>query len=116
MLIDLNVVQLFVAMCIGHYWSDWSLQNNFVGMGKNRLLPQFNKDLGIPWYHMMIAHCAIHAGVFWIISGSFMVCILEFVTHFIIDVLKCEKKIGIVTDQALHLIMKAVYVYILLGS
>ncbi len=61
----------------------------------------------------MSAHCLIHAGFVWLITGSALLGLIEFVVHFIIDVIKCENRTSFQTDQWLHLLSKAIYVIVI---
>ncbi len=66
---------------------------------------------GFPrWYYWLISHALVHGGAVFLISGSTLLGVIETVLHTIIDYSKCEHWIGINTDQALHILCKAVYV------
>ncbi|MCB1229070.1 MAG: DUF3307 domain-containing protein [Verrucomicrobiae bacterium] len=109
---------LFFALCIGHALADFPLQGEFLSRGKNRHLPpppladgdSSPKHL---WVYLMSAHALTHAGFVWIITGSPLLGFAEFVIHFAIDSMKCEKLTGFETDQWLHIATKAVYVGII---
>ena len=58
----------------------------------------------------MSAHALIHCGAVWLISGSVILGLAEFVLHWLIDFAKCEKWIGFSGDQFLHYLCKAAYV------
>ena len=63
----------------------------------------------------MSAHCLIHAGFVWVITGGVLFALAEFVLHWIIDVLKCEGKTSFAVDQWLHVGSKVLYVAVLWG-
>lgn len=115
---DLNfmgALVLFFALAIGHALADFPLQGEFLSKGKNRHVPPPPLADGDStpkrlWIYLMSAHALIHAGFVWIITGSALLGFAEFVIHWIIDSLKCERWTGFETDQWLHLITKAVYV------
>ena len=106
---------MLFALLIGHSVADFPLQGDFLSQGKNRHNPRpvladgktSPSDL---WVYLMSAHCFIHAGFVWIISGSVVLALVEFVLHWIIDAVKCEGSTSFATDQWLHIATKAVYV------
>ncbi len=102
---ELFLTKLFFLM-FGHALMDYSLQTDFIAKGKNRhtAIP------GMPWYYVMSAHCMLHAGMVVMFTGSMTFGIVEFITHFILDCLKCEGAINTHVDQAGHVTYKVVYV------
>lgn len=109
---------LFFAFVVGHALADFPLQGDFLAKGKNRHLepPKLADGKSTPgnlWVYLMSAHCVIHAGFVWVISGYLIFALVEFVLHWLIDVLKCEGKTSFATDQWLHLLTKAGYVAVL---
>lgn len=114
----LSAFILFFALSIGHAFADFPLQGDFLSRGKNRHMepPRLADGKESPsnlWMWLMSAHCLIHAGFVWLISGFFIFALAEFVLHWLIDVLKCEGRTSFATDQWLHLISKAAYVVII---
>jgi len=113
-----SALLLFFALIIGHAFADFPLQGDFLSHGKNRHItpPRLADGKGSPkslWIYLMSAHCLIHAGFVWAISGLFVLALAEFVLHFVIDVLKCEGKTSFALDQWLHIACKAAYVVVL---
>ena len=109
---------LFFAFVIGHALGDYPLQGEFLAMGKNRhhsaSIP--NPGKGSPthiWIHCLTAHCLIHSGTVWIVTGLFSYAIVEFVLHWIIDFLKCENITTFTQDQVLHIGCKGIFVIML---
>lgn len=103
---QLDPAQLLWAFIIGHAVADYPLQGDFLAKAKNHLKP-------IPGINPMIAlkmHAFIHAGVVWIITGSFFLSLFESVAHTLIDYLKCDERISFTTDQILHVSCKVAYV------
>lgn len=106
---------LFFALCIGHSVADFPLQGSFLAAAKDRhqhppgIDPQ-DCGRGRIWIYAMSAHCLVHAGFVWIITGSWAFAIAEFIAHWIIDFLKCEGVTNFDGDQALHLLTKLVFV------
>ncbi len=111
------LVMLF-ALTIGHAFADFPLQGDFLSRGKNRNSPpvQLADGKRAPenlWAYLMSAHCLIHAGFVWIITGSVVLALAEFFLHLSIDVAKCEGRTSFITDQWLHILTKVAYVGIL---
>lgn len=109
----LAAAQALFALCIGHALADFPLQGEFLAIGKNR---RFLMALGDParpagmWFVCMAAHCLIHAGFVWLITGSSLLAAFEFVLHWAIDTAKCAGKTTFNQDQVLHVVCKAGYV------
>lgn len=115
----LAATQLFIALSVGHAIADFPLQGEFLATCKNRHTLKALNDPERPtsiWIICMLAHCLIHAGTVWLITGSFVFGVIELVVHFIIDVVKCEGYTGFNTDQTLHLLCKLVYAALALGG
>ncbi len=103
----------FFALAIGHAFADFPLQGEFLAICKNRRYLMRLKDPERPvsmWISCMAAHCLIHAGMVWLITGSVLLGLAELVIHWVLDMLKCEGKTDFNTDQICHLVCKAVYV------
>lgn len=113
-----GVLLLFFAMAIGHVFGDYPLQGSFLAMGKNRNLDasvlfggnKAPKDL---WVHSLTAHCMIHSGIVWMITGSGLLALIELVLHWITDFIRCEKKISYNTDQFIHFACKLLYAIVI---
>ncbi len=102
---------LFFALLIGHALADYPLQGNFLATHKNRNYRDPVRQLpeGL-WMHCLFAHCLIHAGFAWCITGRVFFGFVELVLHLMLDLLKGEKRIGFQTDQFLHTASKVLYV------
>ena len=101
------------ALAIGHALADFPLQGEFLAMCKNRRHLIQLKDPNLPpgmWVICMAAHCLIHAGAVWAVTGSATLGAIEFVIHWLLDMAKCEGKTDFSFDQSLHLACKIVYV------
>lgn len=95
---------------VGHCLADYPLQGNFLAEGKNR-----NTSLGkVYWVHCLAAHSMIHGGMVFMVSGSLCLAIAETIIHGITDFLKCEGKISLNADQAIHLICKIIWTGVLI--
>ncbi len=99
-------------LVVAHFVIDYPLQGDTTAIRKSRhcKLP----DIGVPWYYWMTAHALMHAGGVMLILGNLQLAIAEFIAHFVIDSLKCEKIFNIHVDQILHLGCKIMWVMLLL--
>jgi hypothetical protein len=95
-------------LLVGHALADYPLQGDFLSQAKNR-----NTAIGkMFWLHALPAHSLIHGGFVALITGSVGLGIAETVIHGITDFLKCENKINIHVDQAIHILCKVLWVVI----
>ncbi len=113
-----SALVLFFALAIGHAFADFPLQGDFLSRGKNRHAEPMKlaDGKGSPknlWVYLMSAHCLIHAGFVWAITGSAIFAFAEFVAHWAIDALKCEGRTSFTLDQWMHLATKAVFVLLI---
>jgi hypothetical protein len=116
-----GVMILFFALSIGHVLGDYPLQGEFLATGKNRHIDSSTFFGGgevspILWIHSLTAHSLIQAGMVWIVTGSGALALAEFVLHWIIDFVRCEKWIGFSFDQCLHFACKLVFALILVSG
>jgi len=96
---------ILFALIVGHSLADYPLQGDFLATAKNP-----NTDLGrIFWPHALFAHSMIHAGFVALITGSIWLGIAEAVIHGLTDLAKCERKITLTGDQAIHFACKLVW-------
>lgn len=95
-------IALLVLLLAGHALADYPLQGDFLAQGKNR-----HTALGAVWWpHALTSHALIHAGFVTALTGSALLGIAEFAVHWVTDWLKCENRIGINTDQTIHVACK----------
>lgn len=106
-------LQIFFALLIAHALFDYPLQGDFLSRNKNRHYKDENNNVKGLWIHCLTSHSILHAGSVWLITGSFIIGIMEFVLHWIIDFLKCEGITNFHTDQLLHVLCRILYVIIL---
>lgn len=99
-----HFLHVLAALVIAHALCDYPLQGDFLSKAKSPAAPLPD----VPWPWALGAHCAIQAGGVWIVTGSLVLAIAEFVAHWWIDVAKCWRRISFSTDQVLHLATKAV--------
>lgn len=96
---------LAIALLAGHALADYPLQGDFLSRAKNRI----NPIGGVPYWQAMGAHCIIHGAFVALLTGIWWLFILEAAIHWITDDAKCSGKISFTTDQAIHLVCKAVW-------
>lgn len=93
---------MLFLLVVGHALADFPLQGDFLAQAKNR-----HTQLGqLYWTHALPAHALIHGGFVAVITGQVWLGVAEAVIHGVTDWLKCEKKISLNTDQAIHLLCK----------
>jgi len=110
---SLEVLQAIFLLFAGHALMDYPLQGEFLSTSKNRHFLSKLQDPSRPpsiWLWCMTSHAMLHAVVVWAITGCFIVGMIEFALHWIIDFAKCENWTTFHQDQALHLICKIAYV------
>ena len=106
-------LQIFFALLIAHALFDYPLQGDFLSKNKNRHYKDENNNVKGLWIHCLTSHSILHAGSVWLITGSFIIGIMEFVLHWIIDFLKCEGITNFHIDQFLHVLCRILYVIII---
>jgi hypothetical protein len=111
---------MLFALVIGHAAADYWAQSGDMARGKNRHNPPMNVPAGqVPkalWWHWLTAHALIHAGAVWLVTGSPLLALCEFVAHWLIDFAKCENWTGPTQDQALHIACKVLWVALAAGG
>lgn len=105
----MSLVEMLCLLLAGHALADYPLQGDFLAKAKNRA----NPIPGIPWFHGLLSHAAIHGGFVGIITGSLTLGLAEFVVHCLIDDAKCMGRISYNRDQALHVACKALWVAVI---
>ena len=92
-----------------HSLADFPLQGDYIAKQKARR----HADNNSVWLVALTAHCIIHAGGVWLVSGSLALGCVEFVLHALIDIGKGEEKFGLVADQLMHVACKLAYALVL---
>ena len=104
---------MLFALIIGHAMADYPLQGKFLAIRKNRHIKPLEYGADVPsaiWVYCLSAHSLVHAGAAWLVTGSALYGLIEFLLHWIIDFAKCEKWTNFHQDQGLHLLSKLAYV------
>lgn len=108
-LIQQGPFALFAALMVVHALADFPLQGSYIAKQKARR----HADNNSVWIVALTAHCIIHAGGVWLVSGSLALGCVEFVLHALIDLGKGEEKFGLVADQLMHVACKLAYALVL---
>jgi hypothetical protein len=108
-LIEQGPLALFAAFVVVHALVDFPLQGDYIAKQKSRR----HADNQSVWIVALTAHCVIHGGGVWLVSGSLAFGFTEMILHAFIDLGKGEEKFGIVTDQLLHVACKLAYALVL---
>lgn len=108
----MSAVEMLFLLLAGHALGDFVLQSEVMARGKNRHSSiHLEQNLNFPpWYYWLGAHSLVHGGIVYLITGSLTLGVIETLSHWIIDYYKCEEKIGLHSDQILHLGLKFAYV------
>jgi hypothetical protein len=103
--------QVLFWLVTGHFVMDYALQGNTMALQKSPLPGARDEGLAkaVPWPYWMTAHALMHGGVVLVVTGSITLGVLETAIHFGTDLAKCCRKIGIHTDQAIHLACKVAW-------
>lgn len=108
-IIQQGPLALFAAFVVVHALADFPLQGEYLARHKSRKGADSRSD----WLVALSAHCVIHAGGVWLVSGSLSLAAVELTLHGLTDLGKGEEKYGLVPDQLLHLACKLGYVLVL---
>lgn len=102
------MLTMFAMLVIGHALCDFPLQSAWMATAKS------HRHAPIPgeviWPGVLGAHCALHAGAVWLVTGSVVLAAAEFIAHFVIDYLKSDGRLTFNQDLALHICCKVVWV------
>jgi hypothetical protein len=105
-----SVGVLWFAMSIGHVLADYPLQGSYLARTKSPF--DRDKSLGesrFDWFFSLYAHCAIHAGMVWFLTGNIWIGLAELCLHALIDLLKIYKWFNSIVDQLFHYFCKFIY-------
>ncbi|NJN51341.1 MAG: DUF3307 domain-containing protein [Gammaproteobacteria bacterium] len=105
---------LLFELLIGHALADFVLQTDTMAVSKSRhaRAAETRGDGFPPWYYWLGAHALVHGGVVYLITGNWLLGVVEVVLHTAIDFAKGEHKINFHHDQALHVLCKVAYCFV----
>lgn len=104
MLTDGGLVSLALMLLVAHWVADYPLQGDFLSSAKQ------NGPLRA--YHL-IAHAGIQGGAVFLITGSIVLGLAEWVLHAIIDEAKIRGATTFAQDQVLHIVCKALWLAVI---
>lgn len=100
----LSNAPLMFWLLVGHAMADGPLQPRRLSEAKLQ-----GYDPKFPWWLALPAHAGIHAAAVILATGRFELGMLELICHASIDRLKTRDRIGVITDQALHVVCKVLW-------
>ena len=103
---DQGPLAVLFALVIIHAVADYPLQGAYMAQQKTR----HQADSSSEWFVALSAHCLIHAGGVWLITGNIYMGLIELVLHSLIDTGKSQNRYGLLVDQCLHVLCKVGYV------
>lgn len=109
------MIETVFALLIGHALADFALQSDAMAKGKNRhnrTTPPPGATYTPCWLYWLSSHALIHGGVVWAVTGNVYLGVAETALHWLIDFAKCENRISVHTDQALHVWLKFLWAVI----
>ena len=119
-ILDIEVIQVFYLLVLGHFVADFALQSEVMSKGKNRkpdYIPAGQTPTAV-WPYWLSSHAGIHALAVYLVTSSFSLSVLEFVIHWVTDFFKCENKLSVHQDQFIHIFAKFLiaHLYVLVPS
>lgn len=99
-------VEMMLVLLAVHAVCDYPLQGDFLAKAKNHKTP----IPGVPWSTALSSHALIHGGGVWLVTGSWILLVVEFVAHTLIDFAKSDGRLTFNQDQSLHIACKVGYV------
>ena len=99
-----DLVTLFSILLCTHFLLDFAIQGDFVAKYKARIVEGRSNEF---WKWVLTAHAASHTLPVLLLTNSLILGSVMFISHFVIDFLKCEQKINFNQDQTLHILVIA---------
>ena len=105
---------LFFKLMIGHAFSDFVFQSDWMAKHKNpnckideRLSGR--QSIQIIWPYVLTAHALVNGGIVYIITDNLNFGFFEFVIHWMLDFGKCKNWYGVHADQSAHILCKLLW-------
>lgn len=99
---DDNYPMMLFMLLMAHFLADYPLQGQYLSDAKNPNHP-LGKDF---WALGLFSHGVIHGGFVALITGYWVLGLLEVIFHMSTDYLKCQGEITAVQDQWRHILHK----------
>lgn len=109
------MLELAFALLASHAVCDFALQSDAMAKGKNRhnrTTPPPGAKYQPSWGHWLTAHAMIHGAGVYVVTGLWWLGLAEAACHWLIDFNKCDNRIGMNTDQGLHIACKVAWLAI----
>ena len=107
---------LFFLLICGHALGDFSLQNQWVALNKERRRGDTPEPDTVPsgakvtiWPYLLTAHSLHHGFLVFVITQSGALAVAETAVHWVSDFGKGEAWYGFHFDQSIHILSKAVW-------
>lgn len=111
------MIDILILLLFWHALADFPLQGDFLARWKDHKYLALPDKPGAPrnsiWQWCLVMHCLIQAGGVYLVTGWWVLFVLELVAHGVIDLAKCKGRIDFHLDQTLHLSCKLVWVILL---
>jgi hypothetical protein len=106
--LQLFIITLYLLIC-WHALADFPLQGQYLSDAKS---PATNVGKQA-WKWALPYHAMIHSLGVYLITGSFILALVEIVLHMRIDYLKCMNRLTLNQDQAMHVFCKVIYAIVM---
>lgn len=104
-------IETLFMLLVGHALADFVLQPEAMGRGKNRNNEIHSGDQSMfpHWSYWMTGHSLIHGGIVFLVTGNILLGLIESLAHWVVDFLKCEGRLTMHQDQAIHVMFKVLF-------
>ena len=113
----MSAIEILFIMFFLHCLGDFVFQTDPMAKGKNRhkkpdYIPEGQKTK-ITWFYWLSAHAIIQGGLIFIFFPIIWIALIEVISHFILDFLKCDNVTNPHIDQTCHYLLRIIYTIIL---
>ena len=110
----MNWAEILFVLLFLHALGDFALQSEAMAKGKNRHIknPTYippGQKFKETWFYWLIAHALIQGGLIYLFFPVLLIALIEVISHFIVDYLKCENITNLHHDQLIHFILRIIY-------
>jgi len=104
------MIETFFKLCIGHAVADFWAQSIEMRQSKGWTNDiRSNPGSVKVWPYALTAHALMHAGAVWLVTGSSLLALAEFICHWCIDYGKCSQWYNTHVDQGAHISCKLLW-------
>lgn len=105
-----HAAYMLFMMIAGHAFADFGIQSGETSRAKRA---EYNPS---GWWHALACHSLIHGGSVALVTGMWQLGVAETAAHALIDYIKGRKLITTITDQALHIGCKIIWLIIAINA